>query len=47
MSKSLLEQLPNIVAANKRQAAPILKQLEGTPSTMIKSMLLSFAIVHA
>jgi adenine-specific DNA-methyltransferase len=29
MSKSLLEQLPNIVAANKRQAAQILEQLEG------------------
>jgi adenine-specific DNA-methyltransferase len=29
MSKSLLEQLPNIVAAGKRQAAQILEQLEG------------------
>jgi hypothetical protein len=29
MSKSLLEQLPNIVAADKRQAAQILEQLEG------------------
>ncbi len=29
MSKSLLEQLPGIVAAGKRQAAQILEQLEG------------------
>ena len=29
MSKSLLEQLPSIVAANKRQAAQILEQLKG------------------
>ncbi|WP_322938038.1 DNA methyltransferase [Nocardioides bizhenqiangii] len=29
MSKSLLEQLPNIVAAGKRQAAQILEQLDG------------------
>lgn len=29
MAKSLLEQLPSIVAAGKRQAAQILEQLEG------------------
>lgn len=29
MSKSLLEQLPSIIAAGKRQAAQILEQLEG------------------
>ena len=29
MSKSLLEELPGIVAAGKRQAAQILEQLEG------------------
>src|SRR4051794_35827269 len=29
MSKSLLDQLPNIVSAGKRQAAQILEQLEG------------------
>ncbi len=29
MSKSLLEQLPSIVTAGKRQAAQILEQLEG------------------
>lgn len=29
MSKSLLEQLPGIVAAGKRQAAQMLEQLEG------------------
>lgn len=29
MSKSLLEQLPGIVAAGKRQAAQVLEQLEG------------------
>ena len=28
ISKSLLEQLPNIVAADKREAAQILEQLE-------------------
>jgi hypothetical protein len=29
MSKSLLEQLPNIVAASKREAAQILERLKG------------------
>lgn len=37
MSKSLLEQLPGIVAAGKRQAAQILEQLEGNSRVTLQT----------
>ena len=37
MAKSLLEQLPGIVAAGKRQAAQILEQLEGPNKVMLQT----------
>ncbi|MGW0456047.1 MULTISPECIES: hypothetical protein [Gordonia] len=36
MAKSLLEQLPGIVAAGKRQAAQILEQLDGPNKVMLQ-----------
>lgn len=44
MAKSLLEQLPSIVAAGKRKAAQILEQLEGQNKVSLQTReLLDYA----